>query len=765
MHEQSFEQALAISGIPTPKQRLHTAEFTRWGDNSRYWAKPIGDGYIFGDYVQGISESWFPLPTNQPLTPEQVEARKAQEAQIRASAEAELAKKHENAAAAALKQWEHATIAKETSSHPYLTKKQIPPVGAKLDGEKLLIPLYDTSDKLWSLQTIDAKGSKRFLPGGKKKACFFPIGLLKGAPTVYVCEGYATGASIHEATQVPTAVAFDAGNMEPVASAIHTMYPDAAIILCGDNDQWGERNIGKETVEAIGKSYGFQYVLPEFVDAIKKGSKPTDFNDLHTLSGLSEVLRQLTHKQDEHRIDKLAELSKLDYSKIRTKFAKEIGIPVATLDSLVKERRPERSCQDDTPFTSVELWPEEVNGEKLLDEISVTIRNFVICPEATAHATALWITMTWLMDAVKVSPLAVITAPEKRCGKSQLLTLIGKLACRPLTASNITPAALFRSIDAWKPTLLIDEADASMNENEELRGLLNAGHTRDSAFVVRVVGDNHEPKRFDVWGPKAIAGIGKLSDTLMDRAITLELRRKLAHEHVSRLRHADANLFPTLCSQLLRWTSDNEDKIARLIPELPEWLNDRAQDNWEPLLAIAYTAGGHWPETALKAARNISDNSSESPSTNTELLGDIKEVFENKSVERIHSADLIAALCDDDEKGWSRYNRGKPLSPRQLATRLNDYDIKSKDIRINYTVKKGYEYGQFEDAFLRYLATSPSPDATPLQTPAEADEHVADGMHCSATENQSATPKIVLEKDCSVVADKTPAARNVEVIL
>ncbi|MBK8318826.1 MAG: hypothetical protein IPL05_09715 [Betaproteobacteria bacterium] len=167
--------------------------------------------------------------------------------------------------------------------------------------------------------------------------------------------------------------------------------------------------------------------------------------------------------------------------------------------------------------------------------------------------------MTWFMDVVQVAPLAVITAPEKRCGKSQLLFLLGRLVHRPMAASNITSAALFRAVDAWKPTLLVDEADAFMKDNEELRGLLNCGHTRDSAYIIRVVGDDHTPKRFNVWGAKALAGIGHLADTIIDRSIVLELRRKLPHEEVLRLRHAEPGLFDDLSAKLARFAIDTRN--------------------------------------------------------------------------------------------------------------------------------------------------------------------------------------------------------------
>ena len=190
------------------------------------------------------------------------------------------------------------------------------------------------------------------------------------------------------------------------------------------------------------------------------------------------------------------------------------------------------------PFVQTDPWPEPVNPAQLLTDIAATIQRFIVCDEEVSHAVALWVAMTWFIDVVQVAPMAVITAPEKRCGKTLLLSLLGRLSARAITASSISPAALFRTIDAWQPTLLIDEADAFMKDNEELRGLLNSGHTRDSAYVIRTVGENFTPTKFNTWGAKALAGIGHVADTLMDRAVILELRRKLPHEKVERIRNA-----------------------------------------------------------------------------------------------------------------------------------------------------------------------------------------------------------------------------------
>ncbi|WP_131778379.1 DUF3631 domain-containing protein [Legionella bozemanae] len=352
----------------------------------------------------------------------------------------------------------------------------------------------------------------------------------------------------------------------------------------------------------------------------------------------------------------------------------------------------------------VEPYPEPIDPNVLLLEIEHIIRQVIICDEETAIATTLWIVMSWCIDHIQVAPLAVITAPEKRCGKSQLLSLIGRLVRRPLSTSNISPSALFRSIESWRPTILIDEADTFIKDNEDLRGMLNSGHTRESAFVIRTVGKDHVPHQFNIWGAKAIAGIGHLSDTLMDRAINLELRRKLEHEHVIRLRHMGKEKFNILTRKLARFSIDYKNAILSSRPNLPSALNDREQDNWEALLSIADIAGHEWSHRARNAALKISkNNNSPTTSIGVELLTSINDIFEGRSIHRISSSDLIKELCADEEQPWATYNRGQPITPRQIANLLKGYGIKSKSIRINCGTPKGFEKSKFIEAFDRYL--------------------------------------------------------------
>ncbi|RQY15532.1 DUF3631 domain-containing protein [Burkholderia stagnalis] len=506
----------------------------------------------------------------------------------------------------------------------------------------------------------------------------------------------------------------------------------------------------------------------DWIEAFKSayGRMPTtdDVLALPNVSALPDASENAVDRSGEPRMEadedavaRLAALKPFEYDRVRRAEAQRMGVQVATLDKQVAGTRVERAEDDGTPFDMVERWHDPVDGAALLDEIVRVVHRFVVCDAATAHGAALWITMTWLMDSVDVAPIAAITAPEKRCGKTQLLFLMGRLSSRPLAASNITAAALFRAIEAWRPTLLIDEADAFMRENEELRGLLNCGHTRDSAYVVRTVGDDHTPKQFFVWGAKAIAGIGRLADTLMDRSVTLELRRKLPHERVDKLRHAEPGMFERLRAKLARWSDDNDDAVRAARPALPDALHDRAADNWEPLFQIAEVAGGAWPETARRAALKLSGSAEQSQSTGAELLADIQDMFDAANVQKVFSADMLAHLCEDEEKPWATWNRGKPMALKQLATRLGEYGIKSAQIRIGYETKKGYLRSQFDDAFGRYLsppALTPLSPETPKQPNTGAGLSVSHDPKRFTTESPSETREPFMDKGCFGVSDR-----------
>jgi len=489
-----------------------------------------------------------------------------------------------------------------------------------------------------------------------------------------------------------------------------------------------------------------------------------------------EMMSGNEKESEQAAIKRLASLSPIDYDRARKQEAEKLGISVSALDKAVNATK--RTEIDDSGFTCVEPLEYPINPAELLNDISTTVHRFIVCNKETADAVALWASMTWFMDVVQIAPLAIITAPEKRCGKTQLLTILGKLSYRPLSASSMSSASLYRCIEAWQPTLLLDETDAFLKENEELRGVINSGHSRDNAYVIRTVGDDHTPKRFSTWGAKALSGIGHLSDTLMDRAIILELRRKLVHETIDRLRHAEPDLFLTLTRKLARFADDYREQVRQARPTLPDVLNDRQQDNWEPLLAIAECAGSEWLDRANRVALKLSA-SDKTTSVRNELLSDIQEIFETKRASKISTADLIEALVSDDEKSWATYNRGKQLTPRQLAGKLRDYGIYSKTVRLGYDTAKGFELDQFTDVFERYLSQhhlflpsqsnislksntrndlSVTDDVTDENAKGNKVTNVTDREKCDGTQNQKVTRKTASDKGCDVVTDRTPPA-------
>lgn len=470
-------------------------------------------------------------------------------------------------------------------------------------------------------------------------------------------------------------------------------------------------------------------------------NKDDDADDVQAF--LKDTIEQLPPQEKADPLDndilRLANLTELQYEQTRIAEAEQLGIRASVLDKLVKAKRKEiaENKQKNDFFDHVEAWHTPVNGHDLLNSIEQIVNDHIACEPQTRIATALWILYTWAIDAMHIAPIACITAPEKRCGKTQLLTLIGELCYKPLPASSISTAAFYRSIEEWKPTLLIDEADTFLKENEELRGVINAGHSRKNAFVIRCDGDDNKPTRFNVYCAKAISGIGHLPETIKDRSIILELRRKLPSEHKQRLRHADQAEWHNIRRKCLRWANDNFEAIKSTHPQLPEQLHDRAQDNWESLFIIAQLASDEWLEKANKAALLIDGSEIDTPSVNEQLLTDIKHIFEQHGHKNMFSVGLVAALNADEENTWATWNRGKPITQHQLATRLKYFGVKSKKVRVGAEVKSGYELSQFIDAFKRYIPERGIQNVTSLQPTS----HKAYSENQNVTSNNSVTFK------------------------
>jgi hypothetical protein len=428
---------------------------------------------------------------------------------------------------------------------------------------------------------------------------------------------------------------------------------------------------------------------------------------------LIEAEKQRTGTPDagEKRVAELAKLTELAYQKIRAEAAAELNIGVGVLDKLVRQRRARSEDeQAELPHWKVEPWDAVVPGVELLDSIKAMFETYIVLPAGAGEAFALWVLHAWTFDAGDISPFLVLVSPTKRCGKTNTLIILFYLTPRSELASNISPSALFRYVEAVRPTLLMDEADTFVKDNEEMRGVLDSGHTKPSAYVIRNVeiSGEHKPRRFSTWAPKAIATIRGLADTLEDRSIVVQLQRKPKAAKVARLRKRDSDKFAILRRKAARWAADNFSKLTDPDPTVPEILNDRAADNWRPLIAIADLAGGPWPRWARDAACVLSGEGHDSSSINVELLADIRQAFGSdavaKPIEAIRSIDLVTQLAADPERPWVEWKNGKPLSQKQLGGLLSDFGITSETVSISGLADaKGYKRVSFEEAWERYL--------------------------------------------------------------
>jgi hypothetical protein len=367
-----------------------------------------------------------------------------------------------------------------------------------------------------------------------------------------------------------------------------------------------------------------------------------------------------------------------------------------------------------------ELWPDSVNGDQLLRDLAAVFSRFVSLPPGGAETLALWTLHAYALPAARTSPILALTSPDKRCGKSTALTVLYALVPRALFASNISPAALFRTVEAHRPTLLIDEADTFLRGNDELRGLLNSGHV-PTGTVVRTVGDDYEPRAFSTWCAKALAHIGELPGTLADRAIVLPFRRRKPHEKLDHLRLDRLSELEPLGQRAARWARDSGNALLRAEPEMPSELNDRAADNWRPLLAIADLAGGPWPALARHAARTISGPQAEAQSTSVMLVDDLRQMFAEAGTDRLSSRHLVETLAQRDDRPWSEMRGGHPITVRRIAKMLQPFGVHPRTVRSGGETFKGYCLEDFADVFDRYLPPNPSQASQPNESAPDGD--------------------------------------------
>ncbi len=371
-------------------------------------------------------------------------------------------------------------------------------------------------------------------------------------------------------------------------------------------------------------------------------------------------------------------------------------------------------------------------GFIVLDDVYAFLGRFVAYPSEHAHvAHTLWIAHAHLMDAWESTPRIAFLSPEPGSGKTRALEVTEPLVPRPVEAVNVTPAYLFRKVGAQdgRPTILFDEIDTvfgpKAKDNEEIRGLLNAGHRRGAVAGRCVVkGKIVETEEIPAFCAVALAGLGGLPDTLLSRAVVVRMRRRAPTAQVEAWRRrVHASEGEKLREQLTAWAPDVYEDVREAWPDMPVGIEDRDADVWEALLAVADAAGGDWPARArCSAVALVADSKAGTPSLGVRLLADLRTVFGD--LDAMSTKDILVALNSDDEAPWSEIGRGKDpeLNARGLAMRLRQYGVTSKNVRGD-KVAKSYTRDDLWDAWSRYLPPlGPPPmesatSATPFPEP------------------------------------------------
>jgi hypothetical protein len=332
--------------------------------------------------------------------------------------------------------------------------------------------------------------------------------------------------------------------------------------------------------------------------------------------------------------------------------------------------------------------------------------DYLVLPKGISFVASLWVIGTHIFKVFDCFPYLSITSPTKRCGKTRFAEILELLCARPLMSVNISEAALFRSIAADQPTVIIDEAEALRNKDSEraqyLLSILQAGY-REGAYVLRCVGKGHDVERFPVYCPKAVLAIGNLPETLMDRSLVISMRRRLTTEIVARFRRrVAAQQASGIVNAITSWVEKHKEEIRKAyLKQDLAFLKDREADIWEPLFAIASVAAPERLEELKQIALRLSGQKVKldaDDALSIRLLEDIRAVFQSIDQKKLRTDQLIFKLKVLPETQWD------DLTPIKLARMLRPFGVSPGQLGFKNSNPRGYDFAGFKPVFDRYLA-------------------------------------------------------------
>lgn len=497
-----------------------------------------------------------------------------------------------------------------------------------------------------------------YVPGGRCSGLFALYGKLDSR--IILTVDVHTAALIHAIAEENTIAVLSVENLAAVCDQIAALHPDIELILAIDGKDGDVKQNPRlfNMAAVIAHSRSIKVAVSGIAHS---------FSELQSTIGMTAIALQIEQA--------MVPSHALVFDDVIAKF--HVDMPTPPLQA---------TCPQ--------------NGSSLMHDLVAAVRRSVITSYESAVAIALWIIFTHVFKLFSIAPLLVATSPEPRCGKTSLLTLLARLCRASFAASNMTEAGIYRSIQQWSPTLIIDEADTFMLNNKAMTGIINSGYKKTTGYVVRTNKDG--VIKLPTFCPKAIALIGALPEAMMDRAIAVELERKLSTEEVEPVSGEGPDDLTFLHSRIRRWVADNANSLSLIKPEKVGVLNDRAEDNYRPLLAIATQLGGLWLDRATASFLKISTTHERAPSHGEWLLADTARAFAKHGDDRIMTTELLDFLNSQEEAPWSTFSHGREMTPRNLAQMFKRYGISSMLMRKGDAVVRGYQLQKFTQVFKRY---------------------------------------------------------------
>lgn len=572
-------------------------------------------------------------------------------------------------------------------------------LGCGLDGRRLVLPIRDSRGDLCNVLRYSTRDTPKMLAVKGRRRDLYPRPEDTPGARLYLVEGEPDAVSMAE-LGLP-GVSYPGTNGFRDDHAARVLAGRSEVVVIPDCDDQG-RTAARTVAETLAEAAGETGPVVRLLDLEPTRSDGFDVGDL-----IAEHLAEAD--PDEDMIGHLRTHLEMGASQGEQVFAKGIQSP----DGSVASEAPEGGSNGHDRVPVVDA----PDTDAVLDEVRAFVLRYVVLPEHAAEAIALWVLHTWAFDAASTTPYIAVLAPEKRAGKSRVLETVEHVVCKPWLISSVSPAALYRKIDKSCPTLLYDEGDAtwagSKETAEDLRGILNSGY-RSSGAVAKCVGKGADMDvcDFRTFGPKMFAGIDKRwPETILDRSIRINMRRKKAGEVTESLYYAEAHeAGASLRASLEAWAREHVEGLTGARPAIPGGLNDRAAECWQPLFAIADLAGGEWATVARTAAVSLSGDVVEEASFGAKLLAAVKEAFDEDGADFLTTETLLEKVNANDSYPFGSGKDGE-LKARAFKRLLGDYgvDLRGKDRKVmpNGARQNGYYRAAFEDAWARWLDTLP----------------------------------------------------------